>query len=141
MRQRGRKSAASIIPLSLTGTQPRITVPPGLTTAERNLFTEIVNTAPPKHFVKSDVLLITSLVQATLLVRRAAAGMIEDEDQVAVFEKAVKLQGMLATRLRLAPQSRMNSRQTARETERHYTGPQPWITEGDDDDAEEEIAT
>ena len=97
MHQRGRKSAASNL-VQQTEAQPRLSPPPNLTNEERALFNEIVNATAPTHFVKSDTLLLVSLVQATLLARRAATAMHRDADEVVIFEKAIKLQGMLATR-------------------------------------------
>jgi hypothetical protein len=74
--------------------------------------------------VKSDLPLLVSFIQATLLVRRAATGMVDDSDLIAVFEKSVKLQATLATRLRLAPQSRLDPKSVARQ--QPYEGRRPW---------------
>jgi hypothetical protein len=124
MRQRGRKSAAALVESNVTGRPPRQDPPSHLSDDERTLFVELVESCAPSHFVESDLPLLVSFVQATLLVRRAATGMIDDPDLIAVFEKAVKLQATLATRLRLAPQSRLDPKSVARQ--QPYSGPKPW---------------
>jgi hypothetical protein len=50
-----------------------------------------------------------SYVQATLMARQT----VRDPEQVATWDKAVRLQAMLATRLRLTPQSRSDPKTTA----------------------------
>ena len=60
--------------------------------------------------------------------RRAATGMINDPDQITTFEKAVKLQAVLATRLRLAPQARTDPKTIARHAP--SLEPKPWEIRG-----------
>jgi hypothetical protein len=91
---------------------------------ERALFNDLINATDAEHFRQSDLPLLINFVQSTLLARRAAAGMERDSDLIAVFEKAIKLQGMLATRLRIAPQSRLDPKTVARH--QLYDGPPPW---------------
>ena len=124
MRQRGRASAAALVDVDVTGRPARQEPPSNLSDDERTLFTELVESCAPTHFVKSDLPLLISFIQATLLVRRAATGMVDDPDLIAVFEKSVKLQATLATRLRLAPQSRLDPKSVARQ--QPYEGPRPW---------------
>ena len=124
MRQRGRTSAAALADVNVTGTAARQEPPTHLNDQERKLFTELVEACAPSHFVKSDLPLLVSFIQATLLVRRAATGMVDDPNFIAVFEKSVKLQATLATRLRLAPQSRLDPKSVARQ--QPYEGPRPW---------------
>jgi hypothetical protein len=124
MRQRGRKSAAALVEFNVTGKPARQEPPSHLSDDERALFVELVESCAPSHFVKSDLPLLVSFVQATLLVRRAATGMVDDPDLIAVFEKSVKLQATLATRLRLAPQSRLDPKSVARQ--QPYPGRKPW---------------
>ena len=127
MRQRGRRSSASLAILPNVDDMPsRLTVPSHLSDNERRLFAELVRSCAANHFVKSDTVLLTSFVQATLMVRRAAVGMVGDLSQVGIFEKGVKLQAVLATRLRLSPQSRTDPKTTGRQAAAHWTGPQPW---------------
>lgn len=124
MQKRGRASAAALANVNVTGTAARQEPPPNLSEEERTLFTELVESCAPTHFVKSDLPLLVSFIQATLLVRRAATGMVDNPDMIAVFEKSVKLQATLATRLRLAPQSRLDPKSLARQLP--YEGPRPW---------------
>ena len=124
MRQRGRASAAALADVNVTGKAARQEPPSDLSDAERTLFTELVEACAPTHFVKSDLPLLVSFIQATLLVRRAATGMVDDPDLIAVFERSVKLQATLATQLRLAPQSQLDPKSVARQQPNE--GPRPW---------------
>ena len=124
MGQRGRASAAALADVNVTGKPARQEPPSQLSDEERALFIELVESCAPTHFVKSDLPLLVSFIQSTLLVRRAATGMIDDPDLIAVFEKSVKLQATLATRLRLAPQARLDPKTVARQ--QPHEGPRPW---------------
>jgi hypothetical protein len=122
MRQRGRRSAAALVTLPPDSTpQNRLEPPADLLDVERELFTRLINTCHPTHFVESDTPLLVSFVQATLLARETA----NKPPKVAVWEKAVKVQAMLATRLRLAPQARMDPKSLARK-QKQWTGRNPW---------------
>jgi hypothetical protein len=120
MRQRGRKSAANLVTLRVDGAPPRPHPPAYLQDDERMLFTELVAACDARHFVESDLPLLVSYVQATLLSRSTA----RDPDKIAIWEKATRMQATLATRLRLAPQSRTDPKTIARGLQR--LGPQPW---------------
>ena len=85
------------------------------------LFVELINACSPQHFVQSDLPLLVSYVQATLLARSMA----RDPEKIAVWEKAVRMQATLATRLRLAPQARTDPKSIARQAARRL-GPPPW---------------
>jgi hypothetical protein len=122
MRQRGRKSlAANLVDLNLTGARPRLTAPETLSDPERELFTRTVDACSPGHFRESDTPLLISYVQAAVLARSGAAG---DPDQFSRWEKATKTLAMLATRLRLSPQSRVDPKTLARQ--RPSQGKEPW---------------
>lgn len=82
------------------------------------MFVEIVGANDTRSLVRSDVPLLISFVQATLLARQSACA-----NKVDVFERAVRMQAMLATRLRLSPQARITARTAGRQ---QYTGPAPW---------------
>ena len=120
MRQRGRKSAANLATFRVDGAPPRPHPPAYLQDDERTLFTELVAACDARHFVESDLPLLVSYVQATLLSRATA----RDPKMIAVWEKATRMQATLATRLRLAPQSRTDPKTIARGLQR--VGPQPW---------------
>jgi hypothetical protein len=99
MRQRGRKSVDNLVAINVSGVPPRLEPPAGLRDDERTLFRELIAACPPQHFVGSDLPLLTSFLQATLLARSSA----HDPKKLDTWERAVRLQATLATRLRLAP--------------------------------------
>jgi hypothetical protein len=132
MRQRGRKSiAANVVPLNVDGSPPRLIPPSDLSTDERALFVELVGACDPRHFVKSDLPLLISFVQSTLLSRRAAAKMTKDAGMVKTWETATRMQATLATRLRLAPQARTDPLTIARQQAAYHSGRKPWDREED----------
>jgi hypothetical protein len=106
VRQRGRKSAAAreIEPHVVMGVPSRLTPPSSLTNGEQTAFSELMAACDPAHFRESDKPLLISFVQATAIAQAAA----HDPKMAAQWEKAVRLQAMLATRLRLSPQSRID---------------------------------
>jgi hypothetical protein len=120
MNQRGRKSAASLAVVDVTGAPPRLEPPADLSDEERALFTELVNACSPKHFVESDKPLLISFIQATILARASAGKAM----LIGTWEKAVKVQALLATRLRLAPQARLDPQTVGRF--KLSSGPKPW---------------
>ena len=126
-----RRSLASKMFVAVDGSPPRLTAPAGLKSAERNLFEELVNAVAARHFQPADTSLIVSYVQATLLAHSTAG----NPDQVAVWEKAARLQMALATKLRLTPQSRTDPKTQGR---MQPNGPKPWEIGQDDDDEIEE---
>jgi hypothetical protein len=69
--------------------------------------------------VQSDLPLLVSYVQATLLARRAATALAKDISMIAIWEKATRMQATLATRLRLAPQARSDPKTIARGSANH----------------------
>jgi hypothetical protein len=110
MRQRGRRSAALVALPNVSGLPTRLTMPRGLTRPERSLFTKLIATCASRHFVESDAPLLISYVQATLLARRSA----HNPKTIDTWERAIRLQATLATRLRLAPQARTDPKTVAR---------------------------
>jgi len=101
MAQRGRRSQASLeIPAVLNGADPRLDPPSFLNADERRVFIEL--TASASHLRTADTPLIASLAQATVLARRA----VRKPDDLQIWERAVRIQAMLSTRLRLTPQAR-----------------------------------
>lgn len=121
MRQRGRKSAANVVTLmSVTGRPPRLSPPRYLNKAERAIFVELIGACDARHFVESDLPLLASYSQATRMARAAA----RDPSKVGLWERAVRVQATLATRLRLAPQSRTDPQTVGRRQVRR--GPPPW---------------
>lgn len=114
-----------------------ITAPPHLNKAERALFIELVGCCDPRHFVKSDLPLLTSFVQATLLARSTApkpGRNKNDLDAVAAWEKAVRVMALLATRLRLAPQARSDPKTVGTRQRNAELGVAPWRRKGTGND-------
>jgi hypothetical protein len=106
-----RVSAAALATYpQVDGRLPTLSPPAGLTNQERALFEEIIASADSRYFVASDVPLLVSFVQATLMVRRT----VNRPTQINVWEKAVRVQALLATKLRLTPRSRMSPETAAR---------------------------
>jgi hypothetical protein len=119
MRQRGRKSAANLVTFPAIEHRSRLEPPPSLSEAERSLFTELA--AQATHLKPADAPLLASLAQAILLSRQLA----RDPARVADWEKAVRAQAMLSTKLRMTPQSRTDSRAAGRH-QQEASGPDPW---------------
>ena len=121
MRQPGRKSIANLTLLpGVDGRPPRLAPPRYLRRAERALFNEIIAGCDPRHFLESDLPILCSYVQASLLSRRSA----RDPRKVATWEKATRVQASLAVRLRLTPSARSDPKTLARRQE--AKGPHPW---------------
>ncbi|MEJ2376253.1 MAG: hypothetical protein P8Y71_12855 [Pseudolabrys sp.] len=113
--QRGRKSALKSAAFDFDVRQRRLQPPSYLSDVERELFQRVVGSVSPQHFAQSDVPLIESFVRATLLSRDAAPKDATDAEALANWEKATRLQAMLATRLRLTPQARTDPKTLARQ--------------------------
>ena len=121
MTQRGRKSAAAnLVVVNVDGKPPKLTPPATLNEDERALFIEIIDATDTRHFRPTDTPLLVSYVQATLLARSTA----HDPHKVATWEKAVRVQVSLATRLRLSPQSRTDPKTIGRQ--QTPVGRKPW---------------
>ena len=120
MRQRGRRSAATLVAIDLTGKPSRLTPPSSLNDDEQALFSELVGACDASHFRESDLPLLISYIQATLISRAAA----HDPDRIVLWEKATRMQATLATRLRLSPQSRIDPKTIGRQ--QPHPGPFPW---------------
>ena len=118
MRQRGRKSADLAI-LDVYGSPPPLEPPVDLQEDERTLFTELIDATDTRHFRPTDLPLLVSFVQATLLARSTA----HNPGKVATWEKAVRVQAALATRLRLSPQSRTDPKTIGRQQVRPFKPP------------------
>jgi hypothetical protein len=121
MRQRGRKSADNLVALAVSGEPPKLIAPAYLSDTEATAFAEIIDACAPGHLRLADVPLLVSMVQATLLARSAG----RDPDKLAEFERAARLQAMLATKLRLTVQSRTDPKTIGRQ-QMPPVGPLPW---------------
>ena len=72
------------------------------------------------HLKPADAPLLASLAQAIILSRRLA----RDPAKVAEWEKAIRTQAMLSTKLRMTPQSRVDARGAGRQQQ--SPGSDPW---------------
>ena len=79
-------------------------------------FREIVAAAGADHFRPGDVHLIEMYASAVVLARRAHTELERSPSPkwLNVYEKTLRQSGVLAARLRLAPQQRLNARSAAR---------------------------
>jgi hypothetical protein len=118
MRQRGRKSLAVVTFPAIVAPRPPIEPPQCLTESERVLFVELAEGA--EHLRPTDAPLLASYVQATIEAHQSA----HDPARAAAWERATRLQAMLAVKLRLTPQSRTDSRAVGRQE--LLSGPGPW---------------
>src|SRR5262245_49283242 len=109
MKQRGRQSQASREIPAVNGFDCRLDPPPFLNADERQVFIELAASAG--HLRHADVPLIASLAQATVIARRS----VRKPGDLAAWERAVKIQAMLSTRLRLTPQARSNAGKVGRQ--------------------------
>jgi hypothetical protein len=128
-----RKSAEALAAIDVQGKPMRLDPPETLTADERTLFLDIVNSCDPRHFRPADEPLLNRYVESVLLAEQAAyelrlQGAVvggKVNAWVVVQEKAIRAMVSLAARLRLAPQSRLDSR-TAEREKAQYVGPAPW---------------
>jgi hypothetical protein len=129
MRQRGRRSRASLQVLRVDGSPERLQPPSNLTASERKLFCELVDAVPAKHFAKSDAPLLVSYVRCVLLSQKASKKAGTDASALMVFEKCTRLMSTLSVRLRLSPSARLDRAAVQRQREREPIGPPPWSVE------------
>jgi len=100
VKQRGRKSAASF-QVNVSAEPPRLIPPTGLSRVERALFLQLAHSVNPDHFRGSDTELLASYVQSALLARQLARKAARNSDLISEWERSVRAQASLATRLRL----------------------------------------
>jgi hypothetical protein len=122
MKQRGRKSLANLALNVIDCAQAPLVPPAFLTKTERALFTDIAASAT--HLKPVDVPLLTSLVQAAALAHRLAQA--RNPVRIGDWERATRTQASLSTKLRLTPQSRIDSRAAGRAVVAPMSGPYPW---------------
>ena len=124
MRQRGKQSAASLEVTGIADAGPNLRPPPHLTATEAKLFVEVVGNAPSGQFSASDVYLLTSFVRVTLVCEQAVKALAKANDKtrptlMKMLDQAVKMQALLATKLRLATLSRLGPRTAGRQHDGH----------------------
>ena len=117
--KRGRQSEAERAVIPIAPLAPRLQPPNDLGPEERALFVKLVGSSPSGHFIETDQPLLTAYVIAICLSRRAAAKLAEDPSLATVWERSTRMLATLATRLRLAPQSRVDPKTLARRAAAH----------------------
>ena len=135
MRQRGRKSAAELATIGVDGKPPRLLPPASLSEAERNIFIDLVTSCDANHFRPSDLPLLVRYAEACAVgdqaaheLRRGAVVDGKPSPWIVIQEKAVRAMVALSMRLRLSPQSRLDSKTIARQAP--PVGPKPWEIRG-----------
>jgi hypothetical protein len=122
MKQRGRKSeAANTTPFSVDHGPSGLHPPAHLTAKEAKLFHDVVSNVPSTQFSRSDVYLLTTFTQVTVLLEDAVSAVRKDTQpqNLKALNDLAKTQAMLATKLRLSTQSRTNAVNTARAHANH----------------------
>lgn len=120
--KRGRASSNELTVIPLPTAARRLDTPSYLTKEEAALFREVIASCPPTQFVRSDLPTVVAYVQAILTARsslRALTGKKLNPMLIQLWDRAVKQQAMLATKLRLAPQSRVDPKVLGRKTAAH----------------------
>jgi hypothetical protein len=122
-----RKSASelAIVPIDNGRSRVRLAPSDSAPAEVRELFAEIVRSVPAEHFKASDRHLIEQYAQAIVLARQATTELAATGPVVqgrasawlVVLEKAHRSSVALAARLRLAPQSRADSRSAMRKAD------------------------
>ena len=139
----GRKGiAATVVPIDAIAARPRLNPPPSLSKPARLLFIEIVASVDRQHFSKADTPLLCSLVSTTLAARMHAKKLEKDAtpDVVKAWEKLVKLQLSLSTKLRCTVQSRVNPYTAGRRMADHQPSELELFLDEDEDEDDGEDA-
>ena len=121
MGTRGRKSAADSEVLAPAKPRPAL-IRSGLTSEVRQILHELLSQVPADHFRPSDGALVEQYAQSIALARQAYSYLAAEGPVVGgraspwlvVLEKAHRSSVGLSMRLRLAPQSRLDSKAAAR---------------------------
>ena len=124
MRQRGRQSTADLEVNGTASVRANLRPPHHLTAKEAALFVEVVANAPAGQFGASDVYLLSSFVRVTLVCDHAAKALAKATDKnrparMKMLDQAIKMQALLASKLRLATQSRIAPRTVGRAHDGH----------------------
>jgi len=119
-----RKSTAalSVVATDSVSGKRRLAPPAGLSEPARLVFLEVVASNGPEHFTRADTPLLLAYCTACSMERQASDALERDGPIVGgraspwlvVQEKQVRAMTALALRLRLAPQSRLDSRAAGR---------------------------
>ena len=129
------KSKPTVVPLDASAS--RVLPPADLTKEEREAFVKLVGSVHPNHFQQHDVPLIVAYVQSMLHSRKSSADLsskFAGPGTLAMWDRSTKMMATLATRLRLAPQSRFDAKTAHRNAAKTPpAGPKPWHRRSDAD--------
>src|SRR5262245_58646722 len=118
MLQRGRKGTTNLAVFPGPTLRDHIAAPSNLSAAERLTVEQLVVNAGSDHFTKNDAPLLAGYVQALGLMQHYAEKARNQPSYVKHHNQACKSAALLATKLRLAPSSRMSPRVAARVAEK-----------------------
>lgn len=112
--KRGRASSAD---LGVIAFPSRVkTLEPGrdLNASEARLFREIITSLPPDYFIKSDAPMFSAYIQAACLSRQLGKRVAKEPHLAPAWERATRVMSILATKLRLTPRSRTDTKMLSR---------------------------
>jgi phage terminase small subunit len=133
--KRGRISAAELSVVQLRPGANALRPPDDLPANVVKAFRAVVANSASGHLRPCDVPLIVSYAEATLIARKAARCALKnpDPEMLAMWDRAVRAQIALATKLRMTPHSRSHPLRTARKL-RDHAPPPPWVPSLDEGD-------
>jgi phage terminase small subunit len=121
---RGRKSASELAVVPIDVGRIRIEPPKNLEAKAAAIFKDVVDSVEPRHFRRADIPLLASFARATHLAAHYSSR-IGGAEIFRQWVECTKLQMQLATKLRLTPSSRTDSRAANRTTDTPDEG-KPW---------------
>jgi phage terminase small subunit len=134
----------SLVRPNVQGSPTRVQPPANLNDKERRLFLELVNGTSPGHFRPTDIPLLTPYCQTSVLAEHAFAMMSKTGGPVLedgssnpwhdVQMRALRSLTILATRLRLSPQSRITQKTAGKPGRKSFYDSMTTPQEDDDDD-------
>ena len=147
MRQRGRKSSASLTVVPLSTKDRRPSPPAHLNATEKKLWRDIVTSCPSGWFtVAQEALLAGFCCHASAadfiskLIEKERPIDVTDRDKFRRYAKLLTMRGRetaamsaLATRMRLTQQSQIQPRTAGRAWDAHHPGPRLWDREPRED--------
>jgi len=124
------EAALAVVPIG----KARLMPAGDLTPDQDKLWRRLVGSMPEGHFHPSDEPLLRSYVEVTERVQLAQAelakGIVTKRGKVspwlAIYNASVRLQGSLASRLRLAPQARLERSRAGAAARKGASSGQPW---------------
>jgi hypothetical protein len=125
--KRGRKTLLdNIVPLDATSQRSRLSPPASLSKDERAIFDLVV--AENSHLTLLDAPMLTAFAQAA-----AKTISLAKKEGIQAWERSARIMAMLATRLRITPQSTATAQTLARHRrDRPPDHPPPWEYPTDD---------